>query len=67
VEQHFARLRDELIPLAERCGRAMREALGGLERLSAAPSLAVEKSKPVRVSVIFGSAEPGDLDGPRSL
>ena len=26
VEQHIARLRDELLPLAERCGRAMREA-----------------------------------------
>jgi hypothetical protein len=65
VEQHLAGLRDELIPLAERCGRAMREALGALERLSAAPSLAVEKSKPVRVSVIFGSAGPGKLDEPR--
>jgi hypothetical protein len=28
------------------------------------PSYAVEKSKPVIVSVVFGSAEPGDLDGP---
>jgi hypothetical protein len=64
VEQHLARLRDELMPLAERCGRVMREALAALEMLRAVPSHAVEKSKPVKVSVVFGSAEPGDLDGP---
>jgi hypothetical protein len=65
VEQHLARLRDELIPLAERCGRVMREALGASEGLSAAPNLAVERSKPIKVSVIFGSAESGELDRPR--
>jgi hypothetical protein len=53
VEQHLARL----CPLAERCERAMREALGALERLSDAPSLAVEKSKQIKISVIFGSDE----------
>ncbi len=30
VEQHLARLREGLIPLAERCGRIMREALAAL-------------------------------------
>jgi hypothetical protein len=54
VEQHLARLRDELIPLAERFGRVMREALAALEMLRAVPSHAVEKSKPVKVSVMFG-------------
>jgi hypothetical protein len=53
VEHHVAWLRDELIPLAERCGRAMREALGALEMLRAVPSQAVKKSKPIKVSVIL--------------
>jgi hypothetical protein len=57
VEQHLARLRDGLIPLAERCGRVMREALGALEELGAAPSRAVERSRPVKISVAFGSAD----------
>ncbi len=56
VKQHLARLRDELLPLAERCGRVMREALAGLELLRAAPSHAVERSRPIPISVVFGSA-----------
>ena len=36
VEQHIARLREDLIPLAERCARVMREALASLETLGAA-------------------------------
>jgi hypothetical protein len=31
----------------------MREALAGLEVLRAAPSQAVERSRPVRISVVF--------------
>ena len=54
VEQHLARLREGLIPLAERCGRVMREALGALDMLRSAPSQAVERSKPARISVAFG-------------
>ena len=53
VEEHLAHLREGLIPLAERCGRVMREALAGLEMLRAAPSPAVERSRPVRISVVF--------------
>jgi hypothetical protein len=64
VEEHLAHLREGLIPLAERCSGVMHDALTGLEKLRAVPSYAVEKSKPVKVSVVFGSAEPGDLDGP---
>jgi len=37
----------------------MREALATLETLRAAPSEMVERSKPIRVSVMFGSTEPG--------
>jgi hypothetical protein len=53
VEQHLAHLREDLIPLAERCGRVMREALAALETLRAAPSQAVERSRPTRISVIL--------------
>jgi hypothetical protein len=53
VEQHIERLRDELLPLIERCGRAMRDALSSLEELGAEPSRAVERSRPMKVSMIF--------------
>jgi len=59
VEQHLARMREELIPLAERCGRVMREALASLEMLNAAPSQAVERSRPARISVILEPRLPG--------
>ena len=55
VEEHLAHLREGLIPLAERCGRVMREALGSLEMLRTAPSQAVERSRPTRISITFGS------------
>ena len=54
VEEHLAHLREGLIPLAERCGRVMREALAALDMLRAAPNHAVERSKPIKVSVMFG-------------
>ena len=53
VEEHLAHLREGLLPLAERCGRVMREALAALEVLDAAPSRAVEQSRPLRISVSF--------------
>ena len=43
-----------LVPLAERCGRVMREALATLDTLRAAPSQAVERSKPFRLPLSFG-------------
>jgi hypothetical protein len=51
VEEYINRLGQDLIPLAERCARVMREALGSLEALSAAPSGAVERSKPISLSI----------------
>jgi hypothetical protein len=51
VEQHLAHLREGLLPLAERCGRLMREALGALEGMGAVPSEAVERSRPVRIGL----------------
>jgi hypothetical protein len=53
VEQHLAQLREELIPLAERCGRVMREALASLEMLRGAPGEAVERSRPVEISILL--------------
>lgn len=53
VEQHLAHLREGLIPLGERCGRVMREALASLEALRCAPSQAVERSRPVTISVML--------------
>ena len=67
VEEHLAHLREGLIPLAERCGWIMREALAALDMLRAAPSQAVERSKPIRVSIMFGSTEPGELDARREI
>ena len=57
LEEHLGRLREGLLPLAERYGRVMREALAALETLRAVPSLAVERSKPIKVSVVFGPHE----------
>src|SRR5258708_7837433 len=59
VEQHISRLREGLIPLAERCARVMREALAALEVLRAAPSQLVERSKPARILVMFEPQPPG--------
>jgi hypothetical protein len=57
VEEHLAHLREGLIPLAERCGRVMREALAALETLRAGPSETVERSRPTMISISFGSRE----------
>ncbi len=53
VEEYINRLREDLIPLAERCGRVMREALAALEVLRVAPSQAVERSKPIVLSILW--------------
>ena len=54
VEQHLRHLREGLLPLAERCGEVMREALAALEAVRARPSPAVERSAPVRIAVTLG-------------
>src|SRR5216684_234493 len=58
VEDYINRLGQDLIPLAERCARVMREALAALETVRAAPSQAVERSRPARISVIFEPRPP---------
>ena len=57
VEEHLAHLREGLLPLAERCGRVMREALAALEALRALPSQTVERSSPIMISVRFESVD----------
>jgi len=56
VEQHLSHLREGLLPLAERCGHVMREALAALEAVRARPNPAVERSAPVRIAVTL---DPG--------
>jgi len=51
VEEHINRPGQDLIPLAERCSRVMREALAALETLHTTPSQAVERSRPTRISI----------------
>jgi len=51
VEEHISRLGEELLPLAERFGRAMRETVANLEALRAAPSQAVERSPAIAISI----------------
>ena len=61
VEQHLAHLREGLLPLTERCGRAMRDALSALECLRAVPSEAVERSRPLRIALCLdGGTGAGD-------
>src|SRR5712691_845235 len=45
VEEYIDRLGQDLIPLAERCARVMREALAALEATRGAPSQVVERSR----------------------
>jgi hypothetical protein len=59
VEEYIKRLGQDLIPLAERCARVMREALAALEATRGAPSQAVERSRPARISVVFEPRPPG--------
>jgi len=58
VEEYINRLGQDLIPLAERCAWIMREALAALEATRGAPSQAVERSRPARISVMFEPRPP---------
>src|SRR5712691_3907542 len=58
VEEYINRLGQDLIPLAERCARVMREALAALEATRGAPSQAVERSRPARISIMFKPRPP---------
>jgi hypothetical protein len=53
VEEHLVRLRESLLPLAEHYGRVLSSALAVLAALRLAPSQAVERSRPTKVSIRF--------------
>jgi hypothetical protein len=59
VEEYINRLGQDLLPLAERCRLVMRVALAALEATRGAPSQAVERSRPARISVVFEPPPPG--------
>jgi hypothetical protein len=46
VEEHINRLSQDLIPLAERCARIMREALAALQTLRSVPSPPMHRLRP---------------------
>lgn len=56
VEQHLARLRVNLIPLVERCGAVVREALSALEALRAASCETPSVSDPTQFSAVVNDA-----------
>ncbi len=51
VEQNITRLSEELLPLAERFSRIMREAVVALEGLRAGPNQSVERSPPIVIPI----------------
>jgi hypothetical protein len=51
VEQHIARLGEELMPLAERFGRIMRETVAALEGLRTVADQSVERSTPIVIPI----------------
>jgi hypothetical protein len=53
VEEHLVRLRENLLPLAERYGRVLSSALASLDAVRLAPSQAIERSRPTKISVRF--------------
>jgi hypothetical protein len=52
VDEHVALLRDRLMPLVERFHRLGRESLEALGRVRQAPSLAVERSDAITISLV---------------
>jgi hypothetical protein len=51
VEQHIARLGEDLLPLAERFGRIMHEAVAALEGLRTVADQSVERSTPIVIPI----------------
>ena len=60
VEQHIARLGEQLLPLAERFGRIMRQTVVALEEMRSAPTPSVERSAPLAISVA-SVLQPGEV------
>jgi hypothetical protein len=56
VEEHVARLRDKLLPLAERSQRLAREHIEAIGRMSRQPAMAVERAEAVNIVLISAKA-----------
>jgi hypothetical protein len=56
VEEHVARLRDQLLPLVEKTQRLAREHLEAVGRMRQAPSLSVERAEAVNVILLSPAA-----------
>lgn len=56
VEEHVARLRDTLVPLAERSQRLAREHIEAIGRMSRQPAMAVERAEAVNIMLISTKA-----------
>jgi hypothetical protein len=52
VEEHVARLRDQLLPLVERAHRTVRESIEAIGRMRQAPSMRVERAGAVNIVLL---------------
>jgi hypothetical protein len=52
VEEHVARLRDQLLPLAEKAQRLARENIEAIGRMSRQPAMTVERAEKINVVLI---------------
>jgi hypothetical protein len=60
IEEHVARLRDTLLPIAEKAQRIAREHIEAISRMRQQPSLSVERAEAVNVVLL----PPGPAAGP---
>jgi hypothetical protein len=52
VEEHVARLRDQLLPLVERAHRTARESIEAIRRTRQVPAIRVERAKAVEIRLV---------------
>src|SRR5271169_2070421 len=52
VEEHVARLRDQLLPLVERAHRPVRESIEAIGRMRQVPSMRVERAEAVNIVLL---------------
>src|SRR5271154_5284100 len=52
VEEHIARLRDQLLPLVERAHRTARESIEAIRRTRQVPAMRVERAEAVNIRLV---------------
>jgi hypothetical protein len=52
VEEHVARLRDQLLPLVERAHRTARDSIEAIRRTRQAPAMRVERAEAVEIRLV---------------